>query len=90
MLYQITGNISYLSEYNQYKNADAAMKPYWPLGWDNVGPAVAYYDGNSSKIASLWEFQMAIVPMVAIDVSAIGVLPVITHLCSTQDYCMIR
>ena len=53
LLYQITGNISYLSEYNQYKNADAAMKPYWPLGWDNVGPAVAYYDGNSSKIASL-------------------------------------
>lgn len=53
MLYQITGNTRYLSEYNQYKNADAAMKPYWPLGWDNVGPAVAYYDGNSSKIASL-------------------------------------
>ena len=53
LLYQITGNTSYLSEYNQYKNADAAMKPYWPLGWDNVGPAVAYYDGNSSKIASL-------------------------------------
>ena len=53
LLYQITGNISYLCEYNQYKNADAAMKPYWPLGWDNVGPAVAYYDGNSSKIASL-------------------------------------
>ncbi len=53
MLYQITGNTSYLSEYNQYKNADAAMKPYWPLGWDNVGPAVAYYDENSGKIASL-------------------------------------
>ena len=53
LLYQITGNTSYLSEYNQYKNADAAMKPYWPLGWDNVGPAVAYYDENSSKIASL-------------------------------------
>ena len=53
MLYQITGNTSYLSEYNQYKNADAAMKPYWPLGWDNVGPAVAYYDGNSGKIAAL-------------------------------------
>ncbi len=53
MLYQITGDSSYKSEYDSYKNTEAAMKPYWPLGWDNVGPAVAYYAGDSSKLQSL-------------------------------------
>lgn len=53
MLYQVTGDTTYKTEYDRYKYSDAAMKPYWPLGWDNVGPAVAYYDGNSGKLSTL-------------------------------------
>ncbi|MBR3598383.1 MAG: glycoside hydrolase family 9 protein [Lachnospiraceae bacterium] len=53
LLYQITGDSSYKTEYDKYKSASAAMKPYWPLGWDNVGPAVAYYAGDSGKLYTL-------------------------------------
>jgi len=53
LLYKITGDSTYQTEYNNYKSIDASMKPYWPLGWDNVGPAVAYYDNNTSKLATL-------------------------------------
>ena len=53
LLYQITGESQYQSEYNNIKSDSAAMKPYWPLGWDNVGPAVAYYAGDSGKLSTL-------------------------------------
>ncbi|MBR3834462.1 MAG: glycoside hydrolase family 9 protein, partial [Lachnospiraceae bacterium] len=53
LLYQITGDSSYKTEFDKYKSASAAMKPYWPLGWDNVGPAVAYYAGDSGKLYTL-------------------------------------
>ncbi len=53
LLYQITGDATYKTEYDNYKSNDDAMKPYWPLGWDNVGPAVAYYAEDSSKLSTL-------------------------------------
>lgn len=53
LLYQITGDTQYLTEFNQYASNGNAQKPYWPLGWDNVGPAVAYYNGNSGALSTL-------------------------------------
>lgn len=53
LLYQITGESQYLNEFNRYSSNGNAQKPYWPLGWDNVGPAVAYYNGNSSALSTV-------------------------------------
>lgn len=53
LLYQITGDSQYLNEFNTYASNSNAQKPYWPLGWDNVGPAVAYYNGNSAALSTL-------------------------------------
>lgn len=53
MLYQVTGDSSYKAEFDKYKNSGDAQKPYWPLCWDNVGPAVAYYNGNSSALSTV-------------------------------------
>ena len=56
LLYRITGEQQYLSEFNATisgsngANSGNAQKPYWPLGWDNVGPAVAYYNGNAQAL----------------------------------------
>ena len=53
MLYKVTGDSQYLTEFNKYASSGNAQKPYWPLGWDNVGPAVAYYNGNSSALSTV-------------------------------------
>lgn len=53
LLYQITGDTQYQSEFYAYCSDGNAQKPYWPLGWDNVGPAVAYYNNNSSALSTL-------------------------------------
>lgn len=53
LLYKITGDSQYLAEFNQYASNSNAQKPYWPLGWDNVGPAVAYYNGNTSALSTV-------------------------------------
>ena len=53
MLYKVTGDSAYLNEFNQYKDNSNAQKPYWPLGWDNVGPAVAYYNNNTSALSTI-------------------------------------
>ncbi len=53
LLYKITGDSQYLNEFNTYASNGNAQKPYWPLGWDNVGPAVAYYNGNSSALSTV-------------------------------------
>jgi len=53
LLYQVTSDSQYLSEFNNYSGNGNAQKPYWPLGWDNVGPAVAYYNGNSNALSTL-------------------------------------
>ncbi|MCM1208561.1 MAG: glycoside hydrolase family 9 protein, partial [Ruminococcus sp.] len=53
LLYQVTSDSQYLSEFNNYAGSNNAQKPYWPLGWDNVGPAVAYYNGNSNALSTL-------------------------------------
>lgn len=53
LLYQITRDSQYLNEFNRYSSNGNAQKPYWPLGWDNVGPAVAYYNGNSSALSTV-------------------------------------
>jgi len=53
LLYQVTSDSQYLSEFNNYSGSGNAQKPYWPLGWDNVGPAVAYYNGNSNALSTL-------------------------------------
>ena len=53
MLYKVTGDGQYLTEFNKYASNGNAQKPYWPLGWDNVGPAVAYYNGNSSALSTV-------------------------------------
>ena len=53
MLYKVTGDSAYLNEFNQYKDNSNAQKPYWPLGWDNVGPAVAYYNNNISALSTI-------------------------------------
>ncbi len=53
MLYKVTGDSQYLNEFNKYASNSNAQKPYWPLGWDNVGPAVAYYNNNSSALNTL-------------------------------------
>lgn len=51
MLYKVTGDAQYITEFNKYASSANAQKPYWPLGWDNVGPAVAYYNGNSGALS---------------------------------------
>lgn len=53
MLYQITGDAQYQTEFNRYVSDGNAQKPYWPLGWDNVGPAVAYYNSNAGALGTL-------------------------------------
>lgn len=53
MLYKVTGDGQFLTEFNKYASNGNAQKPYWPLGWDNVGPAVAYYNGNSSALSTV-------------------------------------
>ena len=53
LLYQITGDTQYQTEYYKYASDGNAQKPYWPLGWDNVGPAVAYYSGNTNALSTL-------------------------------------
>ena len=53
MLYKVTGDGQYLTEFNKYASNSNAQKPYWPLGWDNVGPAVAYYNGNSGALSTV-------------------------------------
>lgn len=50
MLYKVTGDGSYKSEFDRYASDGNAQKGYWPLCWDNVGPAVAYYNGRSSSL----------------------------------------
>ncbi len=53
MLYKATNDSKYYTAFNNYQYNANAQKPYWPLGWDNVGPAVAYYNNNSSAINTL-------------------------------------
>lgn len=53
ILYKTTGESQYLDEFNKYASNSNAQKPYWPLGWDNVGPAVAYYNNNSTALSTL-------------------------------------
>lgn len=53
LLYKVTGDSQYWTEFNTYASNSNAQKPYWPLGWDNVGPAVAYYNGNSSALSTV-------------------------------------
>ena len=53
LLYQITGDTQYQNEFYNYASNSNAQKPYWPLGWDNVGPAVAYYNGNSAALSTV-------------------------------------
>ncbi|MDE6026039.1 MAG: glycoside hydrolase family 9 protein [Lachnospiraceae bacterium] len=50
MLYDVTNDATYLSKFNDLSSNENAQKGYWPLGWDNVGPAVAYYNGNSAPL----------------------------------------
>ena len=50
MLYKVTGEEMYLSKFNVLSSNANAQKGYWPLGWDNVGPAVAYYNNNSAPL----------------------------------------
>ncbi len=52
MLFNATGDTSYRDEYYRYNN-DGGMNVYWPLSWDNVGPAVAYYGGESYKLTNV-------------------------------------
>ena len=53
MLYFATTDTQYLTAFNNYSSNSNAQKPYWPLGWDNVGPAVAYYNSNSAALNTL-------------------------------------
>ncbi|MGN0152009.1 MAG: glycoside hydrolase family 9 protein, partial [Wujia sp.] len=53
LLYKITGKDIYQTEFNKYASDSEAQKGYWPLGWDNVGPAVAYYNGNKTTLANV-------------------------------------
>lgn len=55
MLYNATGDGFYLNEYNQYKNEDKAKNVWWPYGWDNTAPALAYYSGNASSLKSIMD-----------------------------------
>ncbi len=50
LLYKITGENSYLTAFNEYANTNNAKKGWWPLGWDNVAPALAYYKGDVSNL----------------------------------------
>ncbi len=53
MLYKVTGDKQYLNEFNNYYKDGKAKNYYWPLGWDNVAPAVAYYNGNSQAFKTM-------------------------------------
>ena len=50
LLYKATSDSSYNSEYNKYKDQEKAKNVWWPLCWDNVAPALAYYTGNTSGL----------------------------------------
>ncbi|MCM1272678.1 MAG: glycoside hydrolase family 9 protein [Clostridium sp.] len=50
MLYQLTKDETYRTKFNALSSNENAQKGYWPLGWDNVGPAVAYYNNNSAPL----------------------------------------
>ena len=58
MLYNITGESSYLDEYNRYCNEGKATNVWWPYGWDNVAPAVYYYSGKSSELSNIMNTYM--------------------------------
>lgn len=60
LLYQITGDTQYQTEFYKYSSDGNAQKPYWPLGWDNVGPAVAYYNGNSGALSTLMNISSGV------------------------------
>ncbi len=53
LLYKATGDSSYLSEYNSYKSQEKAKNVYWPLGWDNVAPAIAYFNNDANSMKNL-------------------------------------
>ena len=52
-LYQVTGDYSYKSELDRYSSDGNAQKGYWALCWDNVGPAVAYYNGRTQSMVDV-------------------------------------
>ncbi|MBQ7708220.1 MAG: glycoside hydrolase family 9 protein [Lachnospiraceae bacterium] len=58
MLYNITGDGNYLNEYNKYCNQGKATNVWWPLGWDNVAPALAHYSGKTSSLSNLMNQYM--------------------------------
>ena len=58
MLYNITGEQNYINEYNAYCNQGKATNVWWPLGWDNVAPAVYYYSGRASSLSNLMNTYM--------------------------------
>ena len=58
MLYNITGDSSYKSEYDRYCNQGKATNVWWPLGWDNVAPAVYYYSGRAASFSNLMNSYM--------------------------------
>lgn len=53
ILYDITKDSTYLTEYNKYASSANALKAYWPLSWDNMGPAVAYYQNNKNVLSTV-------------------------------------
>ncbi len=50
MLYKVTGDSQYLSDYNSLKSNGNVTNVYWPLCWNNTGIAVAYYNGNRNGL----------------------------------------
>ena len=54
ILYKITGNSTYESEYKRYCNTTKGNNVYWALSWDNVAPAIGYFrnDRNALKASA--------------------------------------
>ena len=58
ILYTITGDSNYKNEYDRYSTEGKAQNIWWPLGWDNVAPAVYYYSGRAAEFSNLMNNYM--------------------------------
>ncbi len=50
ILYKITGNSTYDSEYKKYCNTTKGNNIYWALSWDNTAPAIGYFRNNKDAL----------------------------------------
>ena len=50
ILYKITGDSSYNTEFNKYCNTTKGNNIYWALSWDNTAPAIGYFRNDTNAL----------------------------------------